>query len=378
MGSVRRRPDGKWRARYRDPAGREHARHFRRKIDAERWLASTETSKARGEWIDPALARMTVGEWATRWLDAQVHLKPSTAARYRGVIDCQIRPTWDRVQIGRVTHEAVAAWVVELVKSGLSARSVHKAHRVLSMVLDLAVRDRRIPFNPASGVPLPRAGRTAKRYLSARQVHELAEAAGRDKVIVYVLAYVGLRFGELAALRVGDLDIDRRRLRIERSVTDVNGKLVEGSPKTHRHREVVLPAFVAALVANHAMDKLPGDLLFPSHAGTILRANNFRRYSFDRAARTVGIPGLTPHELRHTAASLAVSAGANVKAVQHMLGHASAAMTLDVYAGLFGDDLDALAERLDRLAAGLDADQMRTTSRAGDAPTESRSAVYGH
>jgi len=159
-------------------------------------------------------------------------------------------------------------------------------------------------------------------------------------------------------------------------VTDVNGKLVEGSPKTHRHRELVLPAFVVALVANHAANKLPGDLLFPSHAGTILRANNFRRCSFDRAARTVGVPGLTPRELRHSAASLVVSAGANVKAVQHMLGHASAAMTLDVYAGLFGDDLDVLAERLDRLAAGVAADQMRTASRSGNARHELESADH--
>ena len=92
----------------------------------------------------------------------------------------------------------------------------------------------------------------------------------------------------------------------------------------------------------------------------MLCGNNFRRRSFDRAAVAAGLDGLTPHELRHTAASLAVSAGGNVKAVRRMLGHASAAMTLDVYAGLFGDDLDALADRLDETAARARADQMRT------------------
>nr|WP_205751916.1 tyrosine-type recombinase/integrase [Cryptosporangium phraense] len=90
------------------------------------------------------------------------------------------------------------------------------------------------------------------------------------------------------------------------------------------------------------------------------RSPNFRRRSFDKAATAIGLPGLTPHELRHTAASLAVSAGANVKAVQQMLGHASAAMTLDVYAGLFDDDLDTLADRLDEGVGHGDADQMRT------------------
>jgi len=80
MGNIQRRPNGQWRARYRDPAGRERARHFRRRLDAERWLASVENAKHRGEWIDPALSRITVGEWAERWLKAQVQLKPLTLA----------------------------------------------------------------------------------------------------------------------------------------------------------------------------------------------------------------------------------------------------------------------------------------------------------
>ena len=82
----------------------------------------------------------------------------------------------------------------------------------------------------------------------------------------------------------------------------------------------------------------------------MLRNLNFRRGCFDQAAKVVGLRGLTPHELRHTAASLAVSEGANVKSVQRMLGHASGAMTLDVYSGLFDDDLDAVADRLDGAA----------------------------
>ena len=108
----------------------------------------------------------------------------------------------------------------------------------------------------------------------------------------------------------------------------------------------------------------PGDeLAFPSPQGAVLRNHNARAAWFDDAARAAGIPGLTPHELRHTAASLAVHAGANVKAVQRMLGHASAAMTLDRYADLFDDNLDDVADRLDRLRSevcGRAADHVRT------------------
>ena len=95
----------------------------------------------------------------------------------------------------------------------------------------------------------------------------------------------------------------------------------------------------------------------------MLRNTNFRPRSFDPAAEKAGLIGLTPHELRHTAASLAIAAGANVKAVQQMLGHASAAMTLDIYAGLFADDLDAVADQLDRAFARTNADQMRAGRR---------------
>jgi integrase len=167
--------------------------------------------------------------------------------------------------------------------------------------------------------------------------------------------------------------LERRRILVERSVTDVDGHLVFGSPKTHQHRTVPVPRFVADMLARHVAGRATDALVFPSPEGAVLRANNFRRRSFDRAAVAAGLPGLTPHELRHTAASLAVSAGANVKAVQRMLGHASAAMTLDVYTDLFEDDLDAVANRLD----GLRADSVRTSDpRPGPArktPTAKRS-----
>ena len=360
MGSVQKRADGKWRARYRDAAGKEHARHFGRKLDAQRWVESQEVAKSRGDWIDPALSRVTVGAWAAEWLAGQVQLKPSTRARYAGVLRVQVLPTWDRVPLQAVTHTDVSRWVAQLVADGLGARTVHKAHRVLSLVLDLAVRDGRLARNPAVGVRLPRATDARKQFLTAAEVAALADASGRDRVLVYVLAYCGLRFGEAAGLRIGDVDLARRRLRVEHSLSDVDGHLVATTPKSHHAREVPVPSFVVAMLAD-AVAGLPADApLFTGRDGGLLRGNNFRRRSFDRAASSVGLPGLTPHELRHTAASLAVSAGANVKAVQRMLGHASAAMTLDVYAGLFGDDLDAVADRLDETGRAAAADHVRT------------------
>jgi integrase len=130
-------------------------------------------------------------------------------------------------------------------------------------------------------------------------------------------------------------------------VTEARGHLTWGTPKTHQARSVPVPKFLVDLLTEVLAGKGLDDLVFTTMTGKPLRNLNFRRDVFDPAAADVGLEGLTPHELRHTAASLAVSAGANVKAVQKMLGHASAAMTLDVYTGLFDADLDAVAVQLD-------------------------------
>ncbi len=139
---------------------------------------------------------------------------------------------------------------------------------------------------------------------------------------------------------------------IEESVAEVNGgRLDWGLPKDHERRWVPIPRFFARGLAAHIVDKGPDDLVFASPQGAVLGVGGARRSWFDRSVRDAGLPaGFHPHELRHTAASLAVSAGANVNAVQRMLGHSKASMTLDTYADLFDDDLEALADHLDTLA----------------------------
>ncbi|MBC8094154.1 MAG: site-specific integrase [Pseudonocardia sp.] len=358
--SAVKRPDGRWRARYRDATGKEHAKHFDRTVDAERWLASVKTAQSRGEWIDPSLSRVTVGEWAARWLDSQVQLKPSTHLRYSSLLRSQVLPAWDRVPLSSVSHADVGDWVGNLTAAGLAPSTVRQAHRVLSLVLTLAVRDGRLARNTADGVRLPRVSRQDKHFLSHEQVGELAAACGPHGLVVQVLAYTGLRWGELAALRARHIDLSRRRLVVAESVTELSGHAVFGTPKSHHRRSVPLPRFLVSQLVDQLRGKAPDDLVFTAPGGGVLRNNNFRRRGFNQAAESVGLAGLTPHELRHTAASLAVAAGANVKAVQRMLGHASAAMTLDVYAGLFGDDLDAVADRLDDAVRRSGADQMRT------------------
>ena len=341
--------NGHWIARWQEPGGAERKKSFTRKVEAQRWLDQLQAEIHQGRYIDPSAGKTLVAVCAQHWCDGLVHLKPSTLERYRGIVNTRIVPVWGSWQIARITPNDVNRWIGTLVADGLRPSSVRQTHRVLSLILDAAVQDGRIGRNPARGARLPRPVRTEPMYLTPEQVGALAEAAGPYELMILTLAFTGLRFGELAALKVRRFDPLRRRLNVLESVTEVGSQLVWSTPKTHQARSVPVPAQIAAAIEERCGGKQPNDLIFTSPLGKTLRLNNWRKNVFDPAVKTTGLIGLRPHDLRHTAASLAIQAGANVKVVQQMLGHASAAMTLDVYAGLFEDDLDSVADRLDAL-----------------------------
>lgn len=360
MASIRKREDGMWRARYRDSADREHARHFERKVDAQAWIDGVTASVVRGDYVDPDRGRLTVGAWAAAWFAGRVHLKEKTLAGYESLLRTRILPAWAKVPLVSVANADVVAWVAGMRACGLSASRTRQSYHLFSSMLDAAVRDRRLATNPAAGVDLPRMPKSERRYLDHGQVAELAAACGDYELLCLVLAYCGLRYGEAAALRVKRVDLMRRRLEIVESMTTISGRAVFGTPKTGRTRSVPVPAFLADRLKYALAELEPDAFVFAAPRGGVLRVNDFRRRWFDQAARSVGLDGLVPHELRHTAASLAIASGASVKGVQAILGHASAAMTLDLYGHLFGDELDAVADRLD-VAARAAAEISRTS-----------------
>jgi integrase len=161
-------------------------------------------------------------------------------------------------------------------------------------------------------------------------------------------------------LRVRNIDLLRRRVTVAESASEVQGVMSFGPTKIHQRRVVVLPRLLVEPLAQHIGTREPDALVFAAPGGGVLRNSNFRHRVLVPATRAAGLEGVSAHDLRHTAASLAIAAGANVKVVQQMLGHASAAMTLDVYAGLFGDDLETVADSLDAAARRSGAHILRT------------------
>lgn len=252
-----------------------------------------------------------------------------------------------------------------MVNHGANAATVENALGVLRMTLDLAVEDRRLARNPCSGVKAPRRQHRQRDYLTHQQVEELAQAVRSDPEVIRFLAYTGLRWGEMAALKVENFDMLRRRVNVVQGVAEVQGRLVWSTAKNYERRSVPFRAFLTEQLAAAMVGKARADLVFTSPEGEVLRVSSYRPRVFNGAVKSWQsnsdeFPKVTPHDLRHTAASLAISAGANVKGVQLMLGHKSAALTLDTYADLFPDDLEAVAEALNAAALAATAYPLRT------------------
>jgi integrase len=362
----------RWRARYVDDIGREVAKGFARKVDATKWLDNVTSTIVTGTYVAPGAGSVTVGAMHEQWLKMQAHVKDSTKAARASAWSVHVRGRWTDTMVAEVQTSEVRAWVSELAE-GSAATTIENALGVLRQVLAVAVEDRRIPRNPCDGVKAPRRKHSERAYLTHQQVDQLANAMSRDGLVVRFLAYTGLRYGEMAALKVSDFDMLRRRVNVRQSVTEVSGKLTWSTPKGHERRSVPFPKFLAEELAGRMKGKRRDAYVFEAPAGGVLRIATFRTRVFNKAVDTLrdlvddeprsDWPRPTLHDLRHTAASLAISAGANVKAVQVMLGHKSAALTLDTYADLFPDDLGAVADALDAAVTALaksTADALRT------------------
>ncbi|MBV5246929.1 site-specific integrase [Mycolicibacterium sp. PAM1] len=326
------------------------SRTFPRKRDAQEWERKQVDALKTGVWADPKAGEKPVREWCEIWFAAQPPRQPATERKIRGVINKQISRAFGRQPLVSVRPSEVEVWAAGISRQQSPATARH-ALGVLRRVFDYALRDGAIHRNPAVGIKLPKVQGNDPRPLTHAQLWALVDhlPSQRDRLIVLVGGYCGLRWGELAALQWSDVDFVSHRLRVRRAYSEEAPRGEMAPVKDHQARTVPIPATVSDMLASFGVDRRPGDLVFPSASGTPLRNRNFRRDVFDDAVNSAQLD-ITPHNLRDTAASLAIQAGASVVAVARLLGHESAATTLNHYAGLFPSDLDDVAQRLDAAA----------------------------
>ena len=330
----------RWEVRYRQPNGAtSRKRGFPTKRAAEDWAANTLVAINTGTYVAPAKGRVKVGDLAPAWIERKkATTEPSHSRMLESSWRVHVSPVWSGVAVNRVTVTGVRNWSAKMTGDGRSATTVLRALGVLAGILDDAVADGRIIRNPARGLDPKKREKPVKSkkkrvYLDHDAVDRLAGHSGAHRVLVLVLAYTGIRWGEAVALRVRHVDEVRRRLLVSDNAVQLGSDHAVGDPKDDEPREVPVPRFPDQLVFGDGLSYLPrpksGDGWF---AGAVKRAK---------------VEHITPHSLRHTAVSLAISAGANVLAVSRMLGHENPQVTLKVYADLFDTDLDNVADALD-------------------------------
>jgi integrase len=326
---------------------------FETKLDASSWLAAQARLVEAGAWTPPTRidATATVRDYAERFL-AERDLRPRTRAHYRWLFESYIEPRLGGVRIGELTPALVRSWHARTAPERPTTRA--QAYGLLRTILGTAVVDGIIASNPC----VIRGAGNAKRATTTKpatpaEIAVMAETiAPRYRAGLLLAAWCGLRFGELAELRRGDVDIEAGTVTIARAVTRVDGETIIGPPKSDAgRRTVVMPAHVTAAVAEH-LERFVGAsesaLVLPAAGDATAHLAPASLYRvFYRAREAAGRPDLRWHDLRHSALTLAAQTGATLADLMARAGHSTAGAAMRYQHA--AQDRDAL------VAAGLDA-----------------------
>jgi integrase len=351
--SVAQRPDGKFRARFRDQAGKEHAAHFATKSAAKRWLDEQTAAIVTHQYVDPRSGKITFRQYAEQWRSVQVH-RPGTQEHIEARLRCHVYPVLGDRPMSSIRASDIQALTKRLSEQ-LAPSTAAVVLRIVSSVFRAAVRDRVIAYSPCEGIKLPKVTKSRVEPLATEVVLALAYAVpDRYRALVILAAGTGMRQGECFGLTMDRINFLRRVVHVEQQLVTVTGRApFLAPPKTAASvRSIPLPTVVIDALAAHLAKYPPTDgFVFVSEAGRPIHRTAFGRM-WRRAA-----PGTHFHELRHYYASLLIRHGESVKVVQARLGHASASETLDTYSHLWPDSDDRTRTAVDSV---LSADSVRT------------------
>ncbi len=353
--------DGNGRRRYKSKLVRGTKR------DAQKLLTSMLRSQDLGTYVEPA--KITLDEYLDRWLgSAAKSVSVRTLENMRLILGKHVRPVLGGYPLQRISTMNVQAMIdgmLERAGRELSPRTHHLARRYLSQALRQAVDWQMLARNPAKGTNLPKRASREKRAFSAEEVRRFRDAAKGTKhaALWDFLLATGCRPGEALGLRWQDLDLEAGQVLIRQTLTKgEKGKPVFASPKTEKSKRTIpLPGPTVAVLREHRVRQAEHalklgalydrvlDLVFANEAGRPLNESNLRARFYKPLCEAAGLEGVFgPYDLRHTVATQLLALGENVKVVSERLGHATAAMTLDVYAHVLPGMQETATERLEK------------------------------
>ncbi len=359
-GGIYRREDGRWCAAIdlglvRGKRRRRVVYGRTRREVSEKLFALRKEAERGGL---PDSGRLTVAQFLERWLEdgARPSVRPTTHANYCSVIRCHVIPELGSEKLARLGPLKIQELYSKLEKAGASPRMRQLVHAVLHRAFGQAVRWNLIPHNPTANVVRPKVPRHEVRALSSAESRHLLNIAKGDPLeALYVLALTtGLRQGELFGLRWKDINLRGRTLSVQRGIVEVNGKIEVSEPKSAKgRRRIDLSELAVGALREHrkrlGATPHPEVWVFADSKGGPMRKNNFTRRSWWPLRKRAGLDKVRFHDLRHTAASLLLSAGVHPKVVQERLGHSTVALTLDVYSHVLGGLQRDAADRIDEV-----------------------------
>ena len=328
---------------------------------AQAWLNQRLTERDAGIAVKPA--QQTLNEYLDRWLETAVKpkVRPKTWMGYRSLLHNHIRPALGARPLAKIKPLEVQQAFQDMIDRGLSARTIEYTRMVLRQAFKQAIQWRLLTFNPCDGVQIPRRQRREMQALSPEQARRfLVVARGTRYGMLFELAITtGLRPSEYLALKWEDIDFERGTLSVVRSLDAMPGggfRLEETKTRNSRRVVKLLPGVLRALLehrqAQQRLREEAGErwneqgFVFTNAEGGPLDGHNLSSRHLRRILKEAGLPQIRLYDLRHTAATLALSAGVPVKVVSEMLGHSSVALTLDVYSHVLPHMQEDAARRM--------------------------------
>lgn len=350
MGSVRQRADGRWEGRYTAPDGRQRSVYGKTEKEVTAKLRGAMHTVDSGAWREPS--KMTVEDWLSIWLaDYQGRNGARTLQKYRGIVNQWYIPVLGSVKLTKLLPLHVRRLMASMGK--LSPTTVRNYIRIFGTAMKCAIEAGLISKNPCDGVTCPRTQAAQMHIIDRADIPAFLAAAKATKYEneLTLMLYTGLRSGEMRGLRWADVDFDAGTINVQRQLHPaINGKRNITPPKYGEARLLHVPDEVMAILRDQRRrqaeqrlsfggweeNDITRDLVFRQRNGRAHTTETIRR-AMHNVGVAIGQPDLHPHDLRHSYAVAALRSGADVKTVQHNLGHKTAGMTLDVYAAYTED-----------------------------------------
>jgi integrase len=341
----------RWQVRWKDEHRRNRRRAFARKVDAERFAAHIQHQLDIGAYRDPRQGNVPFAEYAWQWFESQHQLRPATRTLYEGWLRNHLVPEFGSISLRRI---GITQGRNYLNNESRTPNTRRRTFTLLRRIIDDAIAEQLIDHNPLTPLRLPKAPEREASFVTLKELERLVLATHPHfRTLIRTAAFLGLRQGELFGLHPDNVDLQARQVRVIEQLSAATDPPQRVEVKTQSsRRSVAVPGFLIPELHDQLEHRASQEFVFPAVEGGPIRKSNFTRRIWEPARQQAGLPELRFHELRHSAATFAIQAGAHPKAVQSRLGHSSIKVTLDRYGHLMPGADELVAENLDLLVAG--------------------------